>query len=1155
MIGFEAYQSIRELIDRVRGRWRLLRLFRSMGRGASSASAVLAAGLVAARWADRSPLGVIAIVGVSVVLAAGALAWALASLRQVPSDRRVARFIEERSPALDDCLVTAVDFVESGASRTSPAQGAGLAGPMLADAAARARQVDVDTVFPAITLRRAGFRAAGATLALLLIASLGAGAARQSLDAASLLLFPARVRLSVQPGNARLTAGSPLAIEASLVANRAPVGAQLEIEAGGQSRIVDMAGAGTGTFRLTLDAVTAPFQYRVMAGKVSSPTYAITVVRPPRVARVDLEYTYPVSLGLKPRSEHDSGDVYAPLGTDVRVLIHTDLPAATGRLILTGGQAQPLANDGPTVMSAALKVEKDTAYRITLADRDGLSSDGDTEYFIRVLDDRPPEVHVTKPAGDRAVTRLEEVDIEAQADDDHGVERLELVYGVRGGDEHTVALDIPPHGTSVTARHTLFLEDLDIQPGDFVSYYVRAWDRTAGTRPREARSDIFFLDVKPYEQEFSLAQSQSMSGSGYGGELDELVNRQRQVVVATWKLNRRAENANGARSDRDIRAIAGAEADLMSRVEQTASTFRESTMRDPRRREPGASSGQVRPEEDAMAAAAEAMGRAVASLEALQIGGALPPEMEALNHLLKAQADIKRRQLSINESAAGAAGNANRNYDISTLFDRELQRQQQTSYETPRGGAPPRADAADSLDRIKDLARRQDELLRRQQELARAPLAAEERKRELEKLTREQSELRQRAEELARQMSGPRPNNSAQDARNSGRRAGDPNGQGSGSGTDEDSREQMRNVSEHMRQAASDLRRGAQQDAGASGGRALEKLRDLERRLRSAQPDERLRALGDTRLEARELADGQRQVASELGSIPSGDAGKDALRRLAGDEARLAEGVRRLQDELKRQAASLPAKTGEQGQDALRDATRELAGLSDRMQRAADELRGTTTASRPPASAAQEISRQLDRLADRLGMAAGAKGGDARKLSEQLARTQELRDKLERTGEALENAGRENGRGGSSAQKMAGESGRTGEGRQGAGGTDLTRLREESLRRLQEAKDLLEELRRQDPGSSRNGAGFTFESQGIVMSAPGTESFKQDFEKWEILKRQAIVALEQAGSVLATRVQAAAAKDRLAAGIEDTTPPEYRTQVDAYFRALAGGKR
>ena len=110
------------------------------------------------------------------------------------------------------------------------------------------------------------------------------------------------------------------------------------------------------------------------------------------------------------------------------------------------------------------------------------------------------------------------------------------------------------------------------------------------------------------------------------------------------------------------------------------------------------------------------------------------------------------------------------------------------------------------------------------------------------------------------------------------------------------------------------------------------------------------------------------------------------------------------------------------------------------------------------------------------------------------------------------------------------------------------------MRQLQEAKNLLEELRRQDPSSSRNGAGFTFEGQGMVMSAPGTESFKQDFEKWNLLKRQAMAALEDAGSLLAKKVQAAAAKDRLAAGVEDTAPADYRKQVDAYFKSLAGKK-
>src|SRR5207247_502364 len=249
---------------------------------------------------------------------------------------------------------------------------------------------------------------------------------------------------------------------------------------------------------LPLDPATASFTYRVAAGAVMSSRYDVTVARPLRVTRIDVDYTYPEGLKLKPRTEQDAGDIYAPCGTDVRVHVFTDRPAATGRMALGNGKSISFAAQGSAELVAALKVVEDNSYRVALADRDGLAGDGDTEYFIRTLADRPPEVRILKPATDRSVSRLEEVDIEAQAEDDYGVDRLDLVYSVRGGSERVVPLTIPRQSRTVSGRHTLFLEELDVKPGDFVSYYVRARDVTRGTRPNEARSDIFFLEVKPF---------------------------------------------------------------------------------------------------------------------------------------------------------------------------------------------------------------------------------------------------------------------------------------------------------------------------------------------------------------------------------------------------------------------------------------------------------------------------------------------------------------------------------------------------------------------------------------------------------------------------------------------------------------------------------
>ena len=74
----------------------------------------------------------------------------------------------------------------------------------------------------------------------------------------------------------------------------------------------------------------------------------------------------------------------------------------------------------------------------------------------------------------------------------------------------------------------------------------------------------------------------------------------------------------------------------------------------------------------------------------------------------------------------------------------------------------------------------------------------------------------------------------------------------------------MRDASEEMRNATSDLRRQDPEQASARGSRALEKLRETQRQLEAARPDERRRALGEMQLEARQMADAQRQIASEL---------------------------------------------------------------------------------------------------------------------------------------------------------------------------------------------------------------------------------------------------------------------------------------------------
>lgn len=657
-----------------------------------------------------------------------------------------------------------------------------------------------------------------------------------------------------------------------------------------------------------------------------------------------------------------------------------------------------------------------------------------------------------------------------------------------------------------------------------------------------------------------------------------------------------------------------------------------------------------------MAKAIDAMGRAVGRLDDLKTGDALPHEMEALNQLLKAEADVRRRQVARQQQAGGGGGSNRQGPDLSTLFDQELRKRQETNYETPSTSETREEEKRedDPLEKIRELARRQAALNREQQDLANSQLSEEELKRQLERLTREQTELRQQAEQLAQQLQSQQrsqqasPQQGQQGQQASGKPSDSAQGkQGQGGRSQQANGRELREISEEMRDAAADLRRQDPKQAGARGSRALDRLRDLEREMQTSTPDDRRRALGDLQLETRQLADAERRLANEAARTTPGRAGHDARRRLASEQDRLADRVERLTESARSLSKGGPTNQADRGdQEAVSEAARELERqrLAERMRKTAEGLRQDgageeTQASRPdgkqtgenPQSASadkqgatgraadregEELAKALDRVADRLGAAAGAESADAHRLSDQLSRTQELRDRvseLQRSIEELQregaqagpssdsargsqgqqgangqpqdqNAQQQNGQqqgqqsangqqpgdsargqqgqqgqnGRSSPQssqsgQQAGPEGQASSGQQGGGnGSHAGRvgdLQREIGQRMRDAERLADQIRRDNPGAMPGQQ--TPEGWWPSVSAPGTEAFKQDFARWESLKQNLLLALEQVETDVSGKLRDRESRERLNAGRHEAVPESYREQVDRYYRSLA----
>ena len=722
--------EIRTFLGAVRRRWRAVAALRGLARAGGAGAAGLGVVLVVDRLAaaDVPLLATTAAVLLAVAAVAFRTLW---PLRRPPTDRQLARYVEERCPELEDRLASAAGL------------SAGVAAPfralVLRDAARAVRRIALGRTVPGRRLRRALLAAGAAAAVVATIVVLGGPALERIARGAWLHAVPFGASFEVEPGDARVVAGDSFAIRARL---RGTPGEPIRtlpavtlLRPGAGPEVLGMRQAPDG-YRVEVPVVRGSFTYRVSAGAVASTSYAVTALEPPGIERIDVEYRYPAYLGLPARVDA-GGDVHAPEGTAVTVTVVADKPVRSGELRLGSGAALDLEPHGDRQWAASFDVLRDDSYRVTLVDADALTNGGDrAEYLIRTVIDRPPEVRIDRPAGDREITPLEETVIEARADDDYGVERFELVYTVAGRNEQAVDLLGARRTRGVLASHVLYSESLGVSPGDVISYYVRARD-ASGTRPaREARSDIFFLEVRPFGREFSEAGSRFMAAME-GGDIGRLVRLQKEIVIATWRLD---GVPAAVRPAEDVDAVAATQDELRQTASRVASD-REG--------------GRGAPGSDGLTRAIEAMRAAAASLRANDTTAAIPSEMAALNGLLQAQADVRRTQVSLQPSPGGGFGPQPRE-DLSALFDRELRREQRTNYEDRSAATPPAApEESEARRRVGELAERQ-EALGREAERAREEAGDDPRalQRTLERLTREQEELRRRMEDVERLLAG-----------------------------------------------------------------------------------------------------------------------------------------------------------------------------------------------------------------------------------------------------------------------------------------------------------------------------------------------------------------------------------------------------------------
>jgi len=788
---------------------------------------------------------------------------------------------------------------------------------------------------------------------------------------------------------------------------------------------------------------------------------------------------------------------------------------------------------------------------------------------MEAIDDQPPKVTITRPMRDVRATSVEEVFTEVSAEDDIGVASLQLMYSVNGSEEKALPLfQDAPAQRSLTSAHTFFLEEFELQPGDLISYYAKASDGNSATGPGAASSDIYFIQVRPFENKLTQSQQGAMPGGGGGGEGTESLSRQqKEIIAATFKLIRDKELMDSKEYSDGLNALALVQSRLQTQAQGVV---------DRMVRRGAAQAGEefVQLGEYLKAAIAQ-MQKAAVDLGAQDPEKALPSEQKALQQLLRAESLFLEIQISFGSQGSGGQGGGQADAeDLADLFELELNKLK-NQYETVQRGERQQRDQEldEASERLKELAQRQKQLnegfrnmMRRGSSSGSSSGAGDPGQQQL---MSEAEELARQLQRLSRERSSPELN-----------RVGN----------------QLQQAIQEMRKSLQSQRSG--RDSTPQGVRALEQLDQARRALDRERSTGLAQGLENALEESRQIQKEQERIQADVdrmiaGREQAGDAaGRELREELTSRKTMLADKLRNLEgsiQDLSRQARKDQPETSTKLNEAAgsirerRLPERILSG--NRMLEGGylDSLKGREDYIR---AALDEVHSRLEDAKDSIGQTREGRLEDAltrtRRLAEGLEGMQRRLQGMER-GNAAERPGDQSARTGNPqdparrqpqpgnpaeggarggqqrGSERAGTPGREASRGQsynsfglplGVGpytGEDVRQLSREAQQRILDAQELRRLLDRNSTQMQN------LEEVIAQLIALDNQRRYNDPEEAARL-REAIDLLRQLELDLSRDLARLTQRDKLLYADDNEAPDQYRRLVEEYYRALAAGR-
>lgn len=231
-------------------------------------------------------------------------------------------------------------------------------------------------------------------------------------------------------------------------------------------------------------------EFNLFAGGLESEEYTLEVLKKPSIVSFNVKLNFPDYIGRTNEELADVGDLVVPQGTTIGWSFNAqntdDLSLKFG---IDGKTAAKRFDDD--LFSFSHKAMKDESYKIFLGNTHITGADS-VAYTLSVIPDLIPQISVQEF---KDSTDLSKASFFAgDASDDYGLNTLTFNYQIKrakGGQAPIVSVKIDKKpGKQVQYEYTWDMRNIDLKPGDEVSYYFEVFDNDGVNGSKSARTQV-----------------------------------------------------------------------------------------------------------------------------------------------------------------------------------------------------------------------------------------------------------------------------------------------------------------------------------------------------------------------------------------------------------------------------------------------------------------------------------------------------------------------------------------------------------------------------------------------------------------------------------------------------------------------------------------